>query len=418
VIDAEIDYGASARAAALEARAWLDEHAERGRGFLEFGGLSPRGEWIDLLREHRWLCLNWPEEVGCRGLSGLEAAAVDAEFTRAGVERPRFGMGENLVGPAIIVHGTDEQKRRLLPRILDGTDRYCQGFSEPDAGSDLANVQTRGVLDGDELVITGQKLWTSWFWDATMCFALVRTEATTDRHDGITYVLIPIERDEHFTPRNGVTFHPLRHLAGHAHFAETFFDEARAPLDNVIGGLGNGWRVSKTTLGNERGGSAATAHVRHQATFDALLDEVRRRGLTGDPVLRQRLARAYTQVQLIRYGGQRTLASLRDARDPGPQASTAKLLWSEHHRVIGELAMDVLGADGLLIGDPPTDHAPVSTAPASPVDEAPDHAVGYDVSRWQGEFLGSRSSTIWGGTSEIQRNIIAERVLGLPREPS
>ena len=399
---AEIDYGPSAQAAAAEAREWLAEHAAVGQGFIDLGGLAPGGEWVDLLRRDRWLCLNWPEEVGCRGLSGLEAAAVDAEFAQAGVQRPRMGMGETLVGPAIIVHGTDEQKSRLLPRILDATDRYCQGFSEPDAGSDLANVQTRGVIDGDELVVTGQKVWTSWFWDATMCFALVRTEATEDRHDGISYVLVPLDRDEDFRPRNGVELRPLRHLGGDAHFAETFFDEARAPLDNVIGGLGNGWRVSKTTLGNERGGSAATAFVRHQNTFDALVFEARRRGLTSDPIVRQRLARAHTHVQLIRYGGLRTLAALRGAGEPGPQASTAKLLWSEHHRAVGELAMDLLGADGLLIGDPPVDGAPRG---------------GYQPGQWQGEFFSSRASTIWGGTSEIQRNIVAERVLGLPRDP-
>jgi alkylation response protein AidB-like acyl-CoA dehydrogenase len=390
----DVDYGPSARAAAAEARAWLADHAEAGRDFGGFGGLAPQGEWVDLVRQHRWLCLNWPEEVGGRGLSGLEAAAVDAEFTRAGVERPSLGMGERLVGPAIIVHGTDEQKKRLLPRILDGTDRYCQGFSEPDAGSDLANVQTRGVVDGDELVITGQKLWTSWFWDATMCFALVRTEVTADRHDGISYVLVPLDRDEDFQPGNGVELRPLRHLGGEAHFAETFFDGTRAPLANVIGGLGNGWRVSKTTLGNERGGSAATAYLQHQTTLEALITEARRRGRTSDPAIRQRLAQAHTRVQLIRYGGLRTLAGLLDSGDPGPQASTAKLLWSEHHRAIGELAMDVLGADALAIGE-----------------------LSSEVGRWHAEFLGSRSSTIWGGTSEIQRNIVAERVLGLPREP-
>jgi alkylation response protein AidB-like acyl-CoA dehydrogenase len=284
-----------------------------------------------------------------------------------------------------------------LPRILDCTDRHCQGFSEPDAGSDLANVTTRGVVDGDELVITGQKVWTSWFWDATMCFALVRTAMTDDRHDGISYVLVPLDRDEEFRTGNGVELRPLRHLGGDAHFAETFFDGTRAPLDNVIGGLGNGWRVSKTTLGNERGGSAATAYLQHQSTLDQLIVEARRRGLTADPMVRQRLAEAHTRVQLVRYGGLRTLAALLDSGDPGPQASTAKLLWSEHHRAIGELAMHVLGADAMVFGDHPADR--------------------YQPERWHGEFLAGRASTIWGGTSEIQRNILAERVLGLPRDP-
>jgi alkylation response protein AidB-like acyl-CoA dehydrogenase len=388
----DIDLGPKARAAGEEARAWLAEHADAGRGFDAGRGIAPKGAWVDLLRAHRWLCLGWPEDVGGRGLSGLEAAAVDAEFTRAGVVRPTLGMGESLVGPAIIVHGTDEQRRHFLPRILDGTDRYCQGFSEPGAGSDLASVQTKGVVDGDELVITGQKVWTSWYWDATMCFALVRTSSHGDKHDGISYVLVPLDRDESFRPRNGVELRPLRQIGGEAHFAETFFDESRAPLFNVIGGLGNGWKVSKTTLGNERGGSAATQHLRFEIALRKLLEEARRRGKTADPVLRQRLADAHIHVQLIRYGGLRTLASLVDSGDPGPTASIAKMLWSEHHRRFGELALDVLGADALVT----------------------EEGERYRPNRWQADFFGSRSSTIWGGTAEI----VGERVLGLPREPA
>ena len=397
----EIDFGPSAREVAAEARAWITEHGDAGRDFDGGRGIAPTGEWVELLRRDRWLCLGWPESVGGRGLSGLEAAAVDAEFTRARLTRPTLGMGESLVGPAIIVHGTDEQRARFLPRILDGTDRYCQGFSEPGAGSDLASVQTRGIVDGDELVITGQKVWTSWYWDATMLFALVRTEPEAAKHEGISYVLVPLERDDAGRPGNGVELRPLRQIGGDAHFAETFLDGARAPLANVIGGLGNGWRVSKTTLGNERGGSAATQHVRFEVALRKLIEEARRRGKTGDPVLRQRLAAAHTQVQLIRYGGLRTLASLVDSGDPGPTASISKMLWSEHHRDFGELALDVLGADALV----------TRGADSGGSDGA------YRPNRWQADFFGSRSSTIWGGTAEIQRNIVGERVLGLPREP-
>ncbi len=392
----DINFGPPARVAAVEAREWLDLHAERGRGFIDTQGVAPKGPWVDLLREHRWLCLNWPESVGCRGLTGLEAAAVDAEFARAKVARPALGMGETLVGPAIIVHGTEEQKATFLPRILDGTDRYCQGFSEPEAGSDLANVQTRGVIDGDELVITGQKVWTSWYWDATVLFALVRTDPAASKHAGISYVLVPLDRDDDFLPTNGVEFRPLRHIGGEAHFAETFLDRARAPLSHVIGRLGDGWAVSKTTLGNERGGSAATQHVRFEIALRKLIEEVQRRGRRDDPVLRQRLAWAHTHVELIRFGGLRVLASLIDRGDPGPAASIAKVLWSEYHRDFGELAMGVLGADALVTRE----------------------SERYEPNRWQADFLGSRSSTIWGGTAEIQRNILAERVLGLPREPS
>ncbi len=391
----DIDFGPSARRVAEEARRWIDQHGDAGQDFDGGRGIAPRGPWIDLLREHRWLCLGWPPEVGGRGLAGLEAAAVDAEFTRARLARPTLGMGESLVGPAIIVHGTDEQKARLLPRILDGSDRYCQGFSEPDAGSDLANVQTKGVVDGDELVITGQKVWTSWYWDATMVFALVRTDPDADKHTGISYVLVPLDRDPDGRPTNGIELRPLRQIGGDSHFAETFFNAARAPLTNVIGGLDNGWRVSKTTLGNERGGSAATQHVRFEAGLRRLVDDARSRGLTADPVWRQRLATAHTEVQLIRYGGLRTLASLIDTGDPGPAASIAKMLWSQHHQSVSELALDIRGVDALV------------TRPGD----------GYRPDSRQADFFGSRSSTIWGGTAEIQRNIVAERVLGLPREP-
>jgi alkylation response protein AidB-like acyl-CoA dehydrogenase len=394
---ADIDYGPSARAVAAEARAWLEEHAAEARGHVETRGVAPRGSWTERLREARWLCLGWPSDVGGRGLSGLEAAAVDAEFSRAGVPRPTLGMGESLVGPAITVHGTEEQKAHFLPRILDGTDRYCQGFSEPDAGSDLANVSTRGVLDGDEVVITGQKVWTSWYWDATMVFTLCRTDPGAAKHDGISYVLVPLDRDEDGRPGNGIELRPLRQIGGEAHFAETFYHGARAPLFNVIGGLGNGWRVSKTTLGNERGGSAATQHVRFEVTLRKLVEECRRRGRTGDPVLRQRLADAHTRIQLIRFGGLRTLASLLDTGDPGPAASINKMLWSELHQDLAELALDVLGADATVLGG---------------------RGDGYRPGRWQADFFASRSSTIWGGTAEIQRNIVGERVLGLPREPA
>jgi alkylation response protein AidB-like acyl-CoA dehydrogenase len=392
----EVDFGPSTREVAAEARAWIAEYGPVGRGFDDGRGIAPRGPWIDLLRDHGWLCLSWPKAVGGRGLSGLESAAVDAEFTHAKLTRPTLGMGESLVGPAIIVHGTDAQRAHFLPRILDGTDRYCQGFSEPDAGSDLANVQCRGVVDGDELVITGQKVWTSWYWDATMLFALVRTDPRAAQHKGISYVLVPIERDERMQARGAIELRPLVQIGGEAHFAETFLNEARAPLFNVIGGLGSGWKVSKTTLGNERAGSAATHHIRFEVALRKLIEEVRERGRSREPVLRQRLAAAHIDVQLIRYGGLRTLAALIDTGDPGPAASVGKMLWSEHHRRFGELALDVLGADALVTvaGD------------------------GYRPNRWQADFFGSRSSTIWGGTAEIQRNIVAERVLGLPRDPS
>ena len=339
-------------------------------------------EWDRKLVEARYVCVSWPEEFGGRGLSGLEVAVMNEEFARARVPRVTRAMGESLVGPAIIVHGTEEQQARFLPRIIDGTDRYCQGFSEPDAGSDLASLKTRGVVDGDEVVITGQKVWTSWYWDATMLFCLCRTDPDAPKHAGISYVLVPVDQP-------GLEFRPLKQLTGDSHFAETFLDGARAPLANVIGGLNNGWRVAKTTLGNERGGSATTQHVQHAKDFWKLVDTVRKIGREGDPLVRQELAWAYTHVELMRFAGLRLLAALANDNDPGPASSINKMFWSEYQRRLGEVAVRIEGMHG--------------------VTGRPD--------RWQKMFLGSRSHTIWGGTAEIQRNIVGERVLGLPREP-
>lgn len=378
-----LELGPRARAFRDELRGWLaatvpaDDEARRALV------RSPR--WEALLAERRLICVSWPEVYGGRGLSGVEVALLNDEFARARVPRITRGMGESLVGPAVIVHGTDEQKERFLPRIVDGADRYCQAFSEPDAGSDLASLQTRGVVDGDELVITGQKVWTSWYTDATTIFTLCRTDPGAPKHQGISYVLVPLRREDG-TP-NGVQFRPIRQITGELHFAETWFTAARAPLSNVVGGLNNGWRVSMTTLGNERGGTATTHHVRHAEMLGRLVEEVRRRGLAGDPVVRQRLARFHSRVEIMRFAGLRLLAALADERDPGPSASITKVFWSEHQREVTEYAMEVLGANATMTG------------------------------AWPDLFLGSRSHTIWGGTAEIQRNILGERVLGLPKEP-
>ena len=294
-------------------------------------------------------------------------------------------MGETLVGPTIIVHGTDEQRAYFLPRIVDGSDRYCQGFSEPGSGSDLASLRTRGVVDGDEIVVTGQKVWTSVYWDANMVFCLCRTDPDSPRHQGISYVLIPVRRPD--GSANGVEFRRIREITGEFRFAETFLDEARAPLFNVIGGLNNGWRVSMTTLGNERGGTATTQHLEHRALFWQLVEEARRRGKLSDPLVRQKFAWAYSRVEIMRYSGLRLLSAIVAESDPGPAASTNKMFWSEYQQEVTTWAIELLGPDGTLITEP-----------------------------WFTQFLGSRAHTIWGGTAQIQRSIVAERVLGLPRE--
>jgi alkylation response protein AidB-like acyl-CoA dehydrogenase len=345
-------------------------------------------EWTSRLAGQRLICPQWAPEFGGQGMDAVRVAVLNEEFYRAGVPRVTRGMGESLVGPSIILHATPEQRAHFLPRIISGEDVYCQGFSEPNHGSDLAAVETRGVIDGDEIVITGQKVWTSGASQANRMFLLCRTDPAAEKHAGLSYVLID------FTAP-GVTYRPIEQISGASGFCEDFLDEVRAPLFNVIGGLGNGWRVAMTTLGHERGGSATVAHLGYEREFWELVEEARKRGKTSDPLIRQQLTWAYTQVQLMRYNGLRTLATVAAGRPLGPEASVAKLFWSEYHKKLGEIALSIEQADGLVRPE----------------------GDGYPVTPWQGVFLSSRAGTIFSGTSEIQRNIIGERALGLPKEP-
>jgi alkylation response protein AidB-like acyl-CoA dehydrogenase len=354
----------------------------------EATGHPAYAEWAAKLQDRKLICPQWPEEFGGQGMDAVRVAVLNEEFYRAGVPRVTRGMGESLVGPSIIVHGTPEQKEHYLPRIISGQDVYCQGFSEPNHGSDLAAVETRGVVEGDEIVVSGQKVWTSGAARATMMFLLCRTDPDAEKHRGLSYVLID------FTGP-GVEYRAIKQLSGAAEFCEDFLDGVRAPLFNVIGGLNNGWRVAMTTLGHERGGRATVAHLGFEREFWDLVEAARKRGKIADPLIRQRLAWAYTQVELMRFSGLRTLAALAAGRPPGPEASVAKLFWSEYHKKLGELAMDIEGPDALLRPE----------------------GGDYPVTAWQSVFLSSRGGTIYSGTSEIQRNIIGERALGLPKEP-
>jgi len=403
----EIDLGPEYAAFRAEIRAWLEDNVPDGlRELADWSGpmfaggrrgarlgkamADPRyREWTARLVDANLMCPQWPEAVGGRGWNAVRYAVFSEELRRLGVPAVRRGMGESLVGPAIIAHGTDAQRAHFLPRIVSGEDVYCQGYSEPSHGSDLAGVETRGVVDGDEVVITGQKCWTSGAHHANMMFVLCRTDPAAPKHRGLSYVLVP------FSSANGVTVQPVRQMSGAEEFCDDFLDGARAPLFNVIGGINNGWLPAMTTLGYERGGNATTAHLGFEQELWELIDLARSNGAARDPLVRQRLMSCYTQVQLMRYAGLRTLSSLVEGREPGPEASGAKLRWSEYHRAFGELAIDVVGSDAML----------------RPDDE------GYATSEWQDTFLASRAGTIYSGTSEIQRNIVGERALGLPREP-
>ncbi|MEP7024438.1 MAG: acyl-CoA dehydrogenase family protein [Actinomycetota bacterium] len=360
----------------------------RGERLTAALGHPAYAEWERKLMAARLVCPQWQAEFGGQGMDGVRVAVLNEEFHRAAVPRVNRGMGESLVGPSIIVHGTPEQRAHFLPRIISGQDTYCQGFSEPGHGSDLAAVETRGDVDGDEVVVTGQKVWTSGAARANMMFLLCRTDAAVPKHAGLSYVLID------FTGP-GVSYRPIRQMSGAQEFCEDFLDGVRAPLFNVIGGLNNGWRVAMTTLGHERGGRATTAHLSYEREYWELVEQARKHGKNTDPLIRQLLAQAYTSVQLMRFSGLRALAQVAQGRPPGPEASVAKLFWSEYHKRLGETAMAIEGTDALLRPDGP----------------------GYPTDRWQNIFLSSRAGTIYSGTSEIQRNIIAERALGLPKEP-
>ncbi|MFL6204808.1 MAG: acyl-CoA dehydrogenase family protein [Acidimicrobiales bacterium] len=398
----EIDLGPAARAFRDELRQWLEANrpddlvgVETERAQLMAASPAVKG-WLRKLHEAGYVCVSWPKEYGGRGLSGVEVAVMNEEFARAGVPRVTRGMGEWLVGPSIIVWGTDEQKAHFLPRIIDGTDRYCQGFSEPDAGSDLAGLMTVGVVDGDEVVITGQKVWTSGAQTANMMFCLCRTDPDAPKHKGISYVLTPMYREDGTS--NGFDLRPIRQMTGSAHFTETFITEARAPVFNVIGGLHDGWRVTMTTLGNERGGSATTQHVQYTKQLWDAIALARAQGRNTDPVVRQELAWAYTHVEIMRFQGLKLLSEVVAKKEPGPASSINKMFWSEYAQRFAERMVNIRGADAMVIGDEP--------------------AEGYAPDRWTTSFLSTRSVTIWGGTAQVQRNIVGERVLGLPKEPS
>jgi alkylation response protein AidB-like acyl-CoA dehydrogenase len=402
----ELDLGPEIAEFRAGLRSWIAGHAPAGlaeladwnRSIVTGGyGYAQRAramaspeyaQWESELAGARLICPQWPEEFGGQGLDAVRMAVFNEELVRAGLPRVIRGMGESLVGPSVIVHGTPEQRAHFLPRIVSGEDVYCQGFSEPGTGSDLAGLQTKGEVDGDEIVITGQKLWTSGAARANMMFVLCRTDQEAEKHSGISYVLIDFKDPK-------VSYQPVRQMSGAAEFAQDFLDGVRAPLFNVIGGLNNGWRVAMTTLGYERGGSATVLHLAYEREFWELVETARKRGVTGDPLIRQQLAWAYSQVQLMRFSGLRTLAGLVGGRQPGPEASINKLFWSEYHKKLGELAMRIEGTDGLIRPE----------------------GDGYPTTAWQNVFLSSRAGTIYSGTSEIQRNIIAERALGLPKEP-
>jgi len=360
------------------------------------------GRWRATLHANGLLAASWPSRYGGGGLSELEQVVMAEEFYRAGVPtgtgNDTFGI--QMVGNTLLQWGTEEQKSHFLPRILSGEDIWCQGYSEPGAGSDLSNVGCRAELDGDEWVLNGQKVWTSAGHLANWIFVLARTDPDVPKHKGISFLLVPMEQP-------GVEVRPIKMMTGDSEFNEVFFTDARCPRDNVVGGVGNGWPVAMTLLGYERGEAAATFPIMFRSELDRLLALAREHGRTDDPLIRQRLAQAYVRVEIMRFLGMRTLTKYLAGGQPGPDSSVFKLYWSEHHKVIGELAVDILGAEAMV----PTGRWPMTSF------QADQPGAPNDSASWVGTCMVARAGTIYAGTSQVQRNIIGEMVLGLPKEP-
>jgi len=390
----DLTYSEEDQAFRAEVRAWLEEHLRGEWAALKgLGGAGrdheaheERVAWNRLLAEHGWTCLGWPTEHGGRGLSLTQQMIFHEEYARADAPGRVNHLGEELLGPTLIAFGTEEQQARFLPKIVAVEELWAQGYSEPDAGSDLANVQTKARLDGDDWVIDGQKVWTSNAHLSEWAFVVCRTEPGSTRHHGLSFLLVPLHQE-------GVEIRPIEQLTGGSEFNEVFFTGARTSADLVVGEPGEGWRVAMALLGFERGVSVLGQVVGFARELAGVVDLACETGAIDDPVLRDRLAELDVELEVMRFQALRGLATT----DPG-SASVFKLVWAGWHRRLGEVAMDVAGAGGL------------TALPGTP--EAP-----YELDRWQRLFLFSRADTIYGGSDEIQRNILAERVLGLPKEP-
>jgi alkylation response protein AidB-like acyl-CoA dehydrogenase len=402
----DIDYPVEAQTFRDEIRAFLAEHL--APDWTGPGGLPPeereelRHRWRKVLADRGLVAVSWPKEYGGGGLSALEQVVLAEEFARAGApEREENDMlGIDLLGNTLIALGTEEQKKHFLPRILSGEDRWCQGFSEPEAGSDLASVRTRAVLDGDEWVINGQKIWTSAGPTANWIFVLARTDSGAPKHKGLSMLLVPVDQP-------GVVVRPIVNAAGHASFSEVFFTDARARAADVLGGVGGGWGTAMTVLGFERGSQITTAAIEFGRDLDRLRLLARERGRHTDAHVRDELAWCYSRVQILRYQGYRGLTALLNGQRPGADAAINKVIWSEYFRRCTDLAVEILGVDALCADGPGNGGALIIPVPGTP----------NSAACWLDELLYARAATIYAGSSQIQRNVIGEQLLGLPKEP-
>lgn len=390
----KIGFGIEDEAFRQEVAHWLEQHLQGEFEQLRFRGgpgdehMFPeeRKAWEREMAKGGWIGLGWPRECGGRGLSISQQVIFHEEYARAGGPGRMGHIGEGLAGPTIAAFGTEEQKRRFLPGILEGREFWCQGYSEPGAGSDLAGVKTRARLEGDRWLINGQKVWTSLAHESDWCFVIARTEPGSVGHKGLSFFLVPMHQAN-------IRVQPIQQITGTSEFNEVFFDDAETAADNIVGAPGEGWKIAMALLGFERGVSTLGQQMLFQNELDEIVRIAKANGAAADPVLRQRLARAWAGLRTLRYNSLRMLSGPQNG-SLRPEAMSYKLAWSTWHVELGKLAMDVLGPQAEIL------------------DGAP-----YELSRLQSLFLFTRSDTIYGGSNEIQRNIIAERALGMPREP-
>jgi alkylation response protein AidB-like acyl-CoA dehydrogenase len=363
-----------------ELRAWF---AANDAGAEPDGGEDRKNAWRRdfqrRLAEGGWAAVHWPREYGGRGATLTESAIFFEELGRSGAPLPINVLGLLLAGPTIMTWGSDRQKERYLAPILTAEEIWCQGFSEPDAGSDLASLKTRAVRDGDDWVVTGQKVWTSGAQFSKWCMLVARTDSDAPKHKGLTYFLMDMQQD-------GVQIRPLRQITGEPEFNELFLDGARIPNENVLGGEGNGWKVALTTLMNERAGLGFFLQVRLRQLLDRVIDEAARAGLLEDPVVADRLGELHLRTEIVRLTAYRGLTATEKYGQPGPEGSLVKWMWSDTNQRLTQLAADLLGPRALRADDP-----------------------------WAYELLRARGNSIEGGTTEVLKNIVAERVLGLPK---
>lgn len=390
----KISFSAADEAFRAEVAAWLaanlcgefEQLRFRGGPGDEHSFPEQRKAWERKLAEGRWTCVGWAPEHGGRGLSISQQVIFHEEYARAGGPGRMGHIGEGLAGPTIAAFGTDEQKRRLLPGIVAGREFWCQGYSEPGAGSDLANVKTRATLQDGVWRINGQKVWTSLAHESEWCFVIARTTPGSVGHQGLSFLLVPMHQA-------GITVRPIEQLTGTSEFNEVFFDDALTEATNILGAPGDGWKIAMALLGFERGVSTLGQQMQFQNELEEIIRIAKSNGAARDPLLRQRIAQAWGGLRILRYNSLRMLSGAQDGT-LRREAMIYKLCWANWHVELGKLAMDVLGPHAELLEGAP-----------------------YQLGRLQAMFLFSRSDTLYGGTNEIQRNIIAERALGLPREP-